>query len=153
MHAPRVEWSLSRLQALDPTHLYAMYRLRQDVFVMEQQCLYPDIDDLDLHAQHLLGWDSDDLLAYLRIIPPLRKYAGPAIGRVLTAQAARKGGLGRLLMQEGMARTQTLFPQQSIYLAAQTYLINFYTSLGFCAYGDAYVEDGIEHIEMVRRAE
>lgn len=150
MSARSVEWSLSCLQALDPTHLFAMYRLRQDVFVLEQQCLYPDIDDIDLQAQHLLGWETGNLSAYLRIIPPLGKYPGPAIGRVLTAAAARKGGLGRLLMQQGISRTQALFPEQSIYLAAQTYLINFYTSLGFSACGETYVEDGIEHVEMVR---
>jgi len=153
MSALSVEWSLSPLQALTPLHVFAMYRLRQAVFVLEQECLYPDIDDIDLQAQHLLGWDSDSLLAYLRIMPPLGKYQGPAIGRVLTAQAARKGGLGRLLMHEGISRTQALFPEQPIYLAAQTYLTTFYTSLGFDAYGDTYIEDGIEHIEMMRKAD
>ena len=145
-----IEWSLSPLDSLGPTDVFAMFRLRQDVFVIEQACLYADIDDIDLQAQHLFGRRDNALVAYLRIIPELGKYPGPAIGRVLTAGSARGGGLGRTLMQEGIRRTAAMYPGKSIYLAAQTHLQDFYSSLGFEAYGDAYVEDGIPHIEMVR---
>lgn len=147
-----IDWLLEPLDALQPRQIFAMFRLRQEVFVLEQQCLYADLDDIDLCAQHLLGWRSDSLVAYLRIIPPLGKYPGPAIGRVLTARSVRGEGLGRALMQQGIARTEALFPEQAIFLAAQTYLVDFYGALGFCPYGEAYVEDGIEHIEMRRVA-
>ena len=93
------------------------------------------------------------LTAYLRIIPPLGKYPGPAIGRVVTSPEARGGGLGRALMLEGIRQTDELFPGTSIFLSAQTYLINFYQSLGFVTDGEPFDEDGIEHIEMVRAAD
>ena len=131
-----------------------IFELRQRVFVVEQTCVYQDIDVIDREAWHLSGRDNNGLLtAYLRIIPPLGKYPGPAIGRVVTSPEARGGGLGRALMLEGIRQTDELFPGTSISLSAQTYLINFYQSLGFVTDGEPFDEDGIEHIEMVRAAD
>lgn len=145
----RIKWTLAHLDELTSRATFDIFLLRQQVFVLEQSCLYPDIDGIDLVAFHLLGRNAQSaLLAYLRIIPPLGKYPGPAIGRVLTSSDARGGGMGRQLMVEGISRTRTLYARQTIYLSAQTYLLGFYTSLGFAAYGDAFDEDGIEHIQM-----
>ena len=132
--------------------MFEALHLRQQVFVLEQQCLYPDIDLIDLEALHLVGRGDDGaLIAYLRIIPPLGKYPGPAIGRVVTAANARGGGLGRTLMLEGIRQTQAQFPGSDLFLSGQTYLQAFYESLGFEAVGEPFDEDGIEHIEMVGR--
>lgn len=148
-----MQWTLARIDDLSPRTLLAVLALRQQVFILEQQCLYPDIDGIDLEALHLLGHDaSDALVAYLRIIPPLGKYPGPAIGRVVTAPSARGTGAGRTLMRQGMAHARAEFPGLALYLSGQTYLRRFYEDLGFVAEGEAFDEDGIEHIEMVAPA-
>ncbi len=147
-------WTLARLADIDVMSAVEIFELRQRVFVVEQTCVYQDIDVIDREAWHLSGRDNNWLLtAYLRIIPPLGKYPGPAIGRVVTSPEARGGGLGRALMLEGIRQTDELFPGTSIFLSAQTYLINFYQSLGFVTDGEPFDEDGIEHIEMVRAAD
>tara|TARA_B100000676_G_C18055991_1_gene834450 strand:+ start:1158 stop:1616 length:459 start_codon:yes stop_codon:yes gene_type:complete len=147
-------WTLARLANIDVMSAVEIFELRQRVFVVEQTCVYQDIDVIDREAWHLSGRDNNGLLtAYLRIIPPLGKYPGPAIGRVVTSPEARGGGLGRALMLEGIRQTDELFPGTSIFLSAQTYLINFYQSLGFVTDGEPFDEDGIEHIEMVRAAD
>ncbi len=147
-------WTLARLADIDVMSAVEIFELRQRVFVVEQTCVYQDIDVIDREAWHLSGRDNNGLLtAYLRIIPPLGKYPGPAIGRVVTSPEARGGGLGRALMLEGIRQTDELFPGTSIFLSAQTYLINFYQSLGFVTDGEPFDEDGIEHIEMVRAAD
>lgn len=147
-------WTLARLADIDVMAAIEIFELRQRVFVVEQTCVYQDIDVIDREAWHLSGRDNNGLLtAYLRIIPPLGKYPGPAIGRVVTSPEARGGGLGRALMLEGIRQTDELFPGTSIFLSAQTYLINFYQSLGFVTDGEPFDEDGIEHIEMVRAAD
>ena len=147
-------WTLARLADIDVMSAVEIFELRQRVFVVEQTCVYQDIDVIDREAWHLSGRDNNGLLtAYLRIIPPLGKYPGPAIGRVVTSPEARGGGLGRALMLEGIRQTDELFPGTSLFLSAQTYLINFYQSLGFVTDGEPFDEDGIEHIEMVRAAD
>lgn len=147
-------WTLARLADIDVMAAIEIFELRQRVFVVEQTCVYQDIDVIDREAWHLSGRDNNGLLtAYLRIIPPLGKYPGPAIGRVVTSPEARGVGLGRALMLEGIRQTDELFPGTSIFLSAQTYLINFYQSLGFVTDGEPFDEDGIEHIEMVRAAD
>lgn len=147
-----LSWTLARLEKLTALDAFALFRLRQQVFVMEQDCLYPDIDGIDLEAWHLLGSDAAGILcAYLRIIPPLGRFPGQAIGRVVTDPSARRGGYGRALMREGIGRTRTLFPGGTIHISAQTYLHDFYTSLGFEPVSGAYMEDGIEHVDMVLR--
>jgi ElaA protein len=147
-------WQLAKLSELSALEAFEFLRLRQQVFVLEQQCLYEDIDGIDSDAWHLLGRNREGVLvAYLRIIPPLGKYPGPAIGRVLTSASARSGGLGKQLMNEGIAQACALFPATAIYLSAQTYLLKFYRDLGFESVGAPFDEDGIEHIEMVRTAQ
>ncbi|NKC16471.1 MAG: GNAT family N-acetyltransferase [Gammaproteobacteria bacterium] len=146
-----LNWQLSKLRELDALAAFDLFKLRQDVFILEQTCLYPDIDNLDQCAWHLLGRAEDGALAAcLRVIPPSGKYRGPALGRLATSAAHRRCGYGQALLKEGIERARGLFPAQGIYLAAQTYLLGFYQAFGFHEVGEPYLEDGIEHIEMVR---
>ena len=99
----------------------------------------------------MLGKDGDELVAYLRVVPPGLRYPEPSIGRVLTVAGARRRGFGRLLMLEGIQRTIEVYPKAGVRLSGQTYLIHFYSSLGFVPVGDPYEEDGIPHQEMERQ--
>ena len=145
-------WRWCRLQALDPLQVLAILRARQEVFVVEQQCIYPDIDELDPAAWHLLGTSGSGVLdAYLRAVPPSLRYREPAIGRVLVRAPSRGHGLGRRLMEEGIRRSSAQYPGQGIRISAQARLRAFYTSLGFTPVGAPYLEDGIPHLEMLRR--
>ncbi|MEL6863832.1 MAG: GNAT family N-acetyltransferase [Bacteroidota bacterium] len=134
--------------------LYEILRLRQEVFVVEQNCPYLDADRLDYPpAMHLMGWDEEtgDLLAYARLLPPGISYAQYAsIGRVITSPLARGKGLGKVLMNESIKRISQLFNAETIKISAQCYLIKFYEGLGFKTIGESYLEDDIPHIAMVR---
>ena len=152
---PRWQWS--RMQRLTPTELYAALAARQQVFAVEQHCAFLDADGHDAHAWHLLGWIGDsgveNLVAYLRVLDPGRKFAEPAIGRVLTLSPYRGVGLGRLLMVVGIARSAQAWPGRAIRIAAQQRLERFYASLGFRIVSPPYEEDGIAHVDMVLEAE
>ncbi|NER79760.1 MAG: GNAT family N-acetyltransferase [Leptolyngbya sp. SIO1D8] len=144
-----IEWRWKQFTELTSEELYKILQIRQQVFIIEQQCIYPDIDDLDYDAWHLLGFSPEkELTAYLRVVAPGKKYQEPSIGRVLTHVNKRGGGLGRQLMEVGIQRTKQQFPQQGIRISAQTYLENFYRRLGFESIGEPYLEDDIPHIEM-----
>jgi len=143
-------WESCTLSEMDSLTLFEVLRLRQTIFVLEQQCLYPDIDELDKQAIHLLGFDStQQLIAYLRILAPGVHYPEPAIGRVLVAEAARGTGLGRALIGEGVQLAQQHFPDSNIRISAQSHLVALYEDAGFTSVGDAYLEDGIPHQEML----
>ncbi len=131
--------------------LYAIMALRQEVFVVEQNCPYLDADGKDIEAWHLSGWLPDGRLgAYARLLPPGLVYeAYPAIGRIVSAPAARGAGLGRALVQQAIEECYRLFGYEPIRIGAQLYLLEFYQSFGFEPVGDEYLEDGIPHIEMV----
>ena len=143
-----LQFQWGRLEEFSSKELHAFFVARESVFIVEQRCPYQEIDQLDLASWHLVGWIEGKVAAYLRVIDPGRKYAVPAIGRVLTVSAFRKKGLGRTLMNEGINRTRMAFGKTDIRISAQTYLISFYTSLGFGITSDEYLEDGIPHIEM-----
>ena len=149
-----IEWQWSRFDQLDGQAVYAMLEARQQVFILEQACLYADIDGIDRDAHHLLGWRNDggrrELVAYLRCVPPGVKYAEPSLGRVLTSTAARGGGIGMTLLQQGLRQAEALYPGQRIRISAQLYLQAFYERFGFHAVSEPYDEDGIPHIEMLR---
>ncbi len=145
-----IRWSNCLLHEFDAKTLLQALRLRQDVFVLEQQCLYPDIDVLDESSTHLLGFNAEDeLIAYLRIVPPELHYPEPAIGRVVIAQSSRGQGLGRVLITEGVRLTQRLYPASDIRISAQSHLVALYEEAGFESVGEAYLEDGIPHQEML----
>ena len=145
-----MNWTFSRLAQLSADDVYDMLALRSEVFVVEQQCIYQDADGVDRQAWHLLGRDSSQALqAVLRIVDPGVKYAEPSIGRVITAPAVRRTGLGRALVSEGISRCQNLWPGQGIRISAQARLEPFYQGFGFLSVGQPYLEDNIPHIEML----
>ncbi|MCB0633279.1 MAG: GNAT family N-acetyltransferase [Saprospiraceae bacterium] len=136
---------------LELDQLYELMALRQAVFVVEQNCPYLDADGKDQASWHLLGYQHNVLVAYTRLIPVGLSYAEYAsIGRVITSALVRGTGIGRKLMEESLARMETLFDHPVIKISAQSYLIDFYGSLGFKPVGDPYLEDGIPHIAMIR---
>ncbi|MDC8757727.1 GNAT family N-acetyltransferase [Janthinobacterium fluminis] len=148
------DWQWLTFEELSKTELYRLLALRQEVFVLEQRCLYQDLDGRDLDAWHLLGWQTVDgkrsLAASLRCLAPGAKYPEMSLGRVLTAPAARGTGVGRQLLAQGIARAERQFPGHAIRIDAQRYLERFYQSFGFVSVGAPYDEDGIEHIDMLR---
>lgn len=143
-----LNWIFKRFDELTAPELYAIIQLRNEVFVVEQNCVYQDADDKDRQAIHLCGWDDSKLGAYTRIIPPGISYSEASIGRVVTSPAHRKTGLGRSLMEESIKFTLDHFNCTSIKIGAQVYLTHFYQSLGFIQSSEEYLEDGIPHIEM-----
>jgi ElaA protein len=146
-----MRWACLPFSALSVQQLYDVLALRSQVFVVEQNCVFLDIDGLDPQTLHLLGTGDDDALkAYVRLIPPGLKAPDALIGRVVTAPAARGGGTGRVLMAEAVAQCERLWPGHAITLHAQAHLERFYAGFGFAAVGEHYMEDGIPHIEMRR---
>lgn len=143
-------WLLKRFDDLTPTELYSILQLRNEVFVVEQNCVFQDADNKDQPSYHLMGWDKDRLVAYSRIIPAGVAYEFPSIGRVITSPVARRNGTGRMLMKKAIEAATKLFGNVSIKLGAQLYLKKFYESFGFAQSSDIYLEDGIPHIEMIR---
>lgn len=149
-----IEWQWAPFRELGSDALCEALAARQNVFVLEQQCLYADIDGADPQAYHLIGWNSEhgtrQLQAYLRCFAPGDKYAEAALGRILTVQSARGAGLGKQLMAEGIRRVEQYFPGSRIRLSAQQHLERFYRGFGFIPISDVFLEDGIPHIEMLR---
>jgi ElaA protein len=145
-----IEWRWCSLEDLNTRQLYALLAARSAVFVVEQNCAYEDLDGADLEAQHLIAWCGTEVAACVRVLAPGVKYPEPSIGRVLTTKPFRASGLGRELMARAVARCEELFPGRPIRIGAQAYLERFYGSFGFVRASDAYMEDGIAHIEMRR---
>lgn len=131
--------------------LYDILALRQEVFAIEQNCVYQDCDGVDLQSWHLLGLNEEEkLIAYARLIPKDLSYAGyVSIGRVVTAPIARSIGAGRLLLLKALEETGRTFGKEPIQIGAQVYLVKFYESFGFQTVGIEYLEDGIPHIHMI----
>lgn len=143
-----LNWQYKSFDALTTAELYTIMQLRNEVFVVEQNCVYQDADSKDLQSFHLCGWDGSILVAYCRILPPGLAYEAASIGRVLTAAKYRKTGAGIQLMQRAITATLQQFTCEQIIISAQLYLKRFYESLGFIQLSDAYAEDGIPHIKM-----
>lgn len=131
--------------------LYAIMVLRQEVFVLEQNCPFVDADGKDQLAWHFMIWDENNkLIAYTRLFDKNVYYEDyTSIGRVVSSSQTRGGGIGRLLMQKSIEKTIELFGNEQIKIGAQSYLIKFYQSLGFELIGHDYVEDGIDHTYMI----
>lgn len=143
---------LKHFRELDTEELYAIMRLRNEVFVVEQNCAYQDADNKDLYCYHLMIFEGKELQAYARLVPPGISYDEMSIGRVITSKSARGTGLGRILMQAAIEGCYRKFGQSAIQIGAQLYAKPFYSSLGFVETGDIYDEDGIDHIHMIRFA-
>ena len=144
-------WRWCRFDDLTPRELQNIYAARQRVFVIEQQCIYLDADGCDERAYHLAAWApaEPEPLAYARVLDPGVKYDEPSIGRVITVAALRGTGLGRQLVARAIAETQAAWPGAAIRISAQTRLERFYAGFGFAVIGAPYLEDGIEHSEML----
>jgi ElaA protein len=144
-----IVWSWWKLAEVEPLTLYWYLRLRSDVFVVEQRCIFPDLDDHDLVAWHLTGTSaSGRLLAVARLLPPGAKYAEPSLSRVTVTPAARGTGAGHRLVDEGLRKAAAEYPGHGHRIQAQARLERFYASHGFEPTGKLYVEDGISHIDM-----
>lgn len=144
-----LSWIIKEFNDLCAAELYAIMQLRNEVFVVEQNCVYQDADDKDQASLHFCGWQGSKLVAYTRIIPPGISYAEASIGRVVTSPAYRKTGIGLILMEKSIKLTFSSFNCSQIKIGAQVYLTRFYSSLGFTQSSEEYLEDGIPHIEMI----
>jgi ElaA protein len=147
-----VDWRVCRFSELSVFELARIYRARQQVFSIEQQCVYLDADEADEQSIHVAAWSPafSIPLAYARLVDPGVKYAEPSIGRVITTAPARGQGLGRSLLGRVIALSSQVHPGQGIRISAQERLAPFYAEFGFVAVGLPYMEDGIPHLEMLR---
>jgi ElaA protein len=150
---PEIVWECLPFEGLTNHQLYSILQLRNEVFIVEQNCAYQDLDNKDQKSLHLMGWMGDDLAAYARLLPNGISYEYVSIGRVITSPRYRKSGAGKALMQEAIQRCNSLFGKQPIKIGAQLYLQKFYNGFGFTQTSDMYLEDDIEHIEMLREAD
>lgn len=143
-----MRFSWHRFDELSPKALYALLQLRIDVFMLEQDCLYQELDNKDLHATHLLVYDKEVLMGYARVLFDEEKNA-LSFGRLVTDKSARGKGVGKAIMDNIMNYFKAHHPDTPITISAQCYLIEFYQRFGFKAKGEEYKEDGLPHICMV----
>lgn len=136
--------------SLTVKELYAILKLRSEIFVVEQNCVFLDTDGKDLSCQHLMLYQNKELMAYARIVPAGLSFTEPSIGRIVSSHAARGKGFGKQLVSLAIANCQRLYGNKPIKIGAQLYLKSFYESFGFVVYGEEYLEDDIVHVDMIR---
>lgn len=140
---------VKKFEELTVFELYDILRLRTEIFVVEQNCVYQDMDGKDEFALHIIGKKDGKAVAYTRCFPPGISYNEAAIGRVVVEKNQRKYGYGHDIMKASKAAIKEVFQTEKIKLSAQSYLIKFYQSHGFNTTGEGYLEDGIPHIAMI----
>ena len=148
-----MKWIIKKFKDLTVVELHDIIRLRLNIFVVEQDCVYLDLDGKDFEAYHFfckLDDGSEKIIAYTRLFGPHQYYKEAAIGRVVVDKEYRKDGLGFDLMSKSIDQIEALYDTKTIKVGAQRYLQKFYESLGFVSTGDFYMEDGIPHMYMVR---
>lgn len=150
MPVNNMEVKIKKFEELDLHELYEVLQLRSEVFVVEQDCVYQDIDGKDQKALHVLGYEADLLVAYTRLFPPGIYFSEAAIGRVVVREANRKNSYGHEILKASVKAIEESYQTKSIKLSAQTYLTRFYESHGFEQVGEGYLEDGIPHIAMIK---
>lgn len=150
MNAETPFFTLKSFNDLTPAELYSILRLRNAVFVVEQNCVFQDADNKDQGSHHLMYWKNHELIAYCRLLHPGLMYEEMSIGRVVSSPGYRGISAGKQLIAEAIDCCHQLFGKGPIRIGAQCYLINFYASFGFKIEGAVYLEDGIEHVEMVK---
>lgn len=148
----KLNWSVKKFTEFNVHELYEVLRLRSEVFVVEQNCVFPDMDNKDQFCEHLSGCREEVLYAYARIVPPGISYEFASIGRIVVSQAGRGEKLGKELLHMAIGRIESVYGQVPIRIGAQLYLKAFYESFGFLQTSDVYLEDGINHIEMTRKS-
>ncbi|RDV25428.1 GNAT family N-acetyltransferase [Alteromonas aestuariivivens] len=146
-----ISWQLLQFSELSTEQLYTIMQLRVNVFVVEQNCPYPELDDKDSKTgvYHLLGYQNNELVAYARLLAPGISYPSVSIGRVATRQSSRGTGLGHELIRQALHHCDSIWPGQSIEIGAQAYLEDFYAQYGFVRRSENYLEDGIPHLDML----
>lgn len=148
-----INWVCKPFGQLSPGELYAILQLRNEVFVVEQNCVFQDADNRDQPSWHLMAWIGDVLVGYTRLVPPGVSYTEASIGRVVSLPKMRKSGIGKKLMMKSIDKLYELWHKQPIRIGAQLYLKDFYESFGFQQCSEVYMEDNIEHIHMILRTE
>ncbi|SFS35817.1 GNAT family N-acetyltransferase [Sphingobacterium wenxiniae] len=145
-------WTVKSFHELTALELYRILQLRITVFMLEQDCLYPECDDKDLKSQHLFAYTAEGVIAaYARLLPQNLSYTEVSIGRVVIDEGYRKYGLGKELMRRAIDYWDTQAPGEAIRISAQLYLQRFYEALGFQKVSEEYLEDDIPHIEMLKK--
>ena len=145
-----MDFFIKKFNELNSQEVYNILQIRSEIFVVEQDCVYQDIDFKDQKAFHVLGYKNDELIAYARIFNSGDYFNKPSIGRILVKENQRKFNYGFMLVSESIQFIENNFKEKSILISAQTYLTKFYNSLGFVQQGEGYLEDGIPHIKMIR---
>ena len=140
-----IEIKVARFHELSNIELYQILQLRTEVFVVEQDCVYQDMDDKDFESLHVVLLLDNSIAAYTRIYESSK---ASHIGRVVVKRENRKNDLGKLIMKESIDSCESVYGSQEIIISAQLYLLKFYSELGFKSEGDIYLEDGIKHIQM-----
>lgn len=144
-----MNWELKNWKDLTVEELHAAYMLRTDVFVVEQGCPYPEVDDHDLVCRHLMVWNDEGLIAYARICPPNSVYPEASLGRIVVKEGYRSKGYGRELIQRGLADLKAHFPSTKVKLQAQEYLEKYYASFGFRTITKSYPDAMVMHVDMI----
>ena len=142
--------TIKKFEALTANELYTILRLRSEVFVVEQDCVYQDLDDKDKKALHVIGWYGNTIVAYTRIFDVKLYFNEASIGRVVVEQKHRSKGFGIDIMNASIDAIKKHYNQTQIKISAQTYLIKFYNNIGFKEQGKPYLEDGIPHTAMIK---
>jgi ElaA protein len=145
-----IKWECKPFNTLTPDELYSILKLRIEVFVIEQNCVFQDCDDKDQESYHYMGWQKNKLVAYTRLMPAGLAYEEISIGRVVTSPIVRHSHIGKELMSNSIEKLHELFGKLPIRIGAQLYLKRFYESFGFIQSSKIYLEDGIKHIKMIR---
>jgi len=143
---PVMKFDSKSFDEIDNKTLHNIFLLRSEIFVVEQECVYQDIDGKDINSIHIIGKKQEEIIAYSRIMNLNNEFC--SIGRVLVKKEFRKKGIGIKLMEKSIEKARKLYNQKKIKISAQEYLKNFYIDLGFKHTGKRYLEDGIPHIEM-----
>jgi len=149
----RMKYIIKTFNDLTNEELYKILKARVDVFVVEQTCPYPEIDNYDQEAIHYFLNDGEEIMGYVRILPSGSRYSEASIGRVLVTKASRGNGYARDIMEKAIQYIYDEWKETKIKLQAQVYLEKFYASLGFERISEEYLEDNIPHVDMIRRGE
>ena len=145
----QITWTYKSFNELTAMELYDILQLRCEVFIVEQNCVYLDIDGKDKKSMHLMAWQGNELVAYTRLVPPGISFEEASIGRVITSPRYRGLGIGIALIEKSITHTLTTYHTHKIKIGAQLYLQKFYTGFGFEQCSETYIEDGIPHIDMI----
>jgi ElaA protein len=150
-----IQWEVKPFRQLSVDTLFELLQLRVDVFVVEQQCAYRELEEYDRHQEtrHLSGRsEGGELIAYARLLPPGLRYSETNLGRFVVRADSRKQGIGHQLLESALQESARCWSHTPIRISAQDYLQAFYAQYGFVRVSDVYLEDGIPHVEMVKKA-